>query len=398
MLTADLVRTRVRRGQLQPQWIDARAEENLSLAATIIEIVARHRGRPRRELEAELREFLGTGTSFLFHRGLAKLLQDRCTFETHAPIDPPLVREAVFRRAAEAYQDLSTLQPRTEDILAAAADELGIEAPGDSLYADLKTEQILEEFKDCTPEWLLDRYNVALVQALLLRASGLDIEIEGETPARYREIFRRIKFFRLLHEIEPAAGNKFRIRLDGPLSLFKSSQRYGLQMAQFFPVLLHCESWRLTARLVWTKGRGETEFALDSSRKLHPISPIQGQWRPEEIDWFETQFAKLKTEWQLSLDTELITLGGRGVLSPDFVFTHPSGTRIVMEVMGFWRRGSLESRLRLLRDHGPKNFILAVSRDLHVDEEEAELPGELYVFRTTPVARDVLKLLERMRV
>ena len=50
----------------------------------------------------------------------------------------------------------------------------------------------------------------------------------------------------------------------------------------------------------------------------------------------------------------------------------------------------------VLPHHGPENIILAVSKELRVDEEEvAELPVELYVFRSVPVAREVLSLLEK---
>ena len=101
----------------------------------------------------------------------------------------------------------------------------------------------------------------------------------------------------------------------------------------------------------------------------------------------------------VSTDAELLDLGEQGVLVPDFVFHHPpSGVRVYMEVFGFWRKGAVESRLRLLRKHGPKNLILALSKQLATGQEGLdEVPGEVYVFRTTPLARQVLKLLEAYR-
>jgi predicted nuclease of restriction endonuclease-like RecB superfamily len=125
---------------------------------------------------------------------------------------------------------------------------------------------------------------------------------------------------------------------------------------------------------------------------------ITGQWQPEEIAWLPEQLAKITDAWEVSTDTELVNLGGEGVLVPDFVFHHSeSGARIVMEVFGFWRKGAIESRLRLLRRHGPKNMILALSKALAAGQESLdELPGEVYVFRSAPVARQVLKLLEEI--
>ena len=52
--------------------------------------------------------------------------------------------------------------------------------------------------------------------------------------------------------------------------------------------------------------------------------------------------------------------------------------------------------MQLLEKHGPRNLILAVSKELHVDAEDVDLSGEVYLFRTLPIARDVLKLLERI--
>jgi len=240
---------------------------------------------------------------------------------------------------------------------------------------------------------------VALAQAVLLRATELEITVAGQTPARYRELFRKMKFFRLLHEIETLPAGGYRIRLDGPLSLFKSSQKYGIQMALFLPTLIHCGKWRLEATVRWGKKPRELRFQLDETRGLKPIGHSKGQWQPEELGWFEEQFAKLDSDWELSSDAELIDLGGQGVLTTDYTFTHPeSGLTVHMEILGFWRRGSVESRLELLRRHGPRNMIVAVSRELHVDEQTAtDLPGELYTFRTAPVARDVHRCLEKIR-
>ena len=59
-------------------------------------------------------------------------------------------------------------------------------------------------------------------------------------------------------------------------------------------------------------------------------------------------------------------------------------------------RGAVESRLKLLRQHGPQNLILALSKSLNVDEEALEeVPAEVYVFRSAPIAREVLKILRK---
>ena len=39
--------------------------------------------------------------------------------------------------------------------------------------------------------------------------------------------------------------------IDGPLSLFTATNKYGLQIALFLPALLHCHDFRLDAELRW---------------------------------------------------------------------------------------------------------------------------------------------------
>ena len=398
MLTADLVQTSVRRGKVVPRYLDTANTDFLALADTLIQVFKTHQGGPRHALEAELKDLLGAGTSFLLHRGLAKLLYDRCEFATTATVEPPLLRQAIFEAAAESYQGAGPREFDRGAVLdtVAARFALSPEAVEQGLYADLKEEQTLEAFKSCTAEWLLKRYNVALAQAVLLKAARLSIQLPRQKATRYRDLFRQMKFCQLLYRVEGTAVQGYRLTLDGPLSLFKSAQKYGLQMASFLPTLLHAEGWSLHADVLWGRRREELEFKLDANQGLEPHSHSRGQWQPDEIRWLEERFPKLGSNWQLSTDAELVDLGGEGVLVPDYVFEHKrSGRRVVMEIFGFWRRGAIESRLRLLKEHGPENLILALGKQLRVDDEDLEdVPGEVYVFREAPVAREVLKLLE----
>ena len=400
MLTGDLLRVRFRKGQIQLPYIDEASGEHLGVAGTLIHAFESHAGGSRQELDEELADITGAGTDFLFHRGLSKLLKDRCTFASASPVDPVELRSRIFEAAAAAYRDTDRVRVDRETVLAEAAKSAGIEAQEveRAFYADLKAAERLESFKSCSPEWLLGRYNVALAQAVLLRATELDLHVEGETPARYRDLFRKLKFFRLLHEIRQTGPGKYHIHIDGPMALFKSSQRYGLQIAQFLPAVLHCGNWRIAASVTWGARRREGEFRLTPETGLKPIGPSTGQWMPEEVAWLEERFGRLKTVWRMTAGSEIIDLGGRGVLVPDYVFTHPTaGTKVYLDFLGYWRSSAVRTRLDLLRGHGPPNLILAISDDLAVDDESSSgLPGEIYRFRRTPVARDLLGILDGM--
>ncbi len=401
MLTSDLVRVPQRGGRLRPQYVSAGDAALLELATTLVDVFERHVGKPRRELEQELKDLVGVGTSFIFQRGLAKLLLDRCEFETSSAVEPAELRRAAFRAAADVYTNPESWGFRRAEVKRSVCDELDVEddAFEHGLYADLKSEQLLQEFRRCTPEWLLKRYNVALVQAVLLRATQLVVELADVTTTRCREVFRKIKFLRLLHEIESIPSGGYRLRLDGPLSLFKSSQRYGLQMAQLLPALIHVPRWKLKAEVRWGVKRLATTLELSDADGLEPVTQLQGQYVPEEVRTFEAQFAKLESDWEMGAAAEIVDLGGQGVLIPDHAFVHtPTQTKAYMEILGFWRRSSVAPRLQLLRSHGPENMILALSKELHVEDEELEdIPGEVYVFRSMPIAREVLKNLRKFQ-
>jgi predicted nuclease of restriction endonuclease-like RecB superfamily len=398
VLTSDLLSASLRRGEVFPHYIRTDEPASLELARRLIEIFEQHRGRSRASLQEELEGYLGTGTEFLLHRGLAKLLFDRCEFDCAAEVDPAEVRRVVFEEAASAHTEASLGPFDRSAVLEKVRARLGVhtEQVETALYADLKGEQLLAKFETITSQKLLQRYNVALAQALLLRATELHVEISGQSPRRYRELFRSIKFFQLLHTTEKTAGDGYRIRLDGPLSLFASSQKYGLQMASFLPTLLNFDHWKLEAEVLWGKRRARCLFRLSPETGLVSHRNLRGQWQPEEVAWLLTQFPKLESDWDISGETELIDLGGCAVMAPDYVFTHRrTGNKVYMEIFGFWRRGSLQSRIEILRKHGPSNLLLALSRELHVGEEElADLPGDVYLFRRQPVAREVLRRLE----
>jgi len=395
VLTSDLVQVRVYRDEVRPRYLPD-DEGSLGLAAQLIEVFSAHVGQPRHELDRELADLLGTGTAFVLHRGLAKLLLDRCGFETDSPVDPESLRRDVFAAAAEHRRGEDRFDRAAVLGQVAAARDLDPDALERGLYADLKDEQVLQDWKPCTPEWLVRRYNVALAQGVLLRAHELTIRIGGLNVRKYRSLFRKIKFFQLLHRIEGTRADGYVIRLDGPMSIFQASGKYGLQMASFLPTLLHFEGWELAAELRWGARRRHHRFVLTPATGLQPLSRLTGQWQPEELAWFPEQFAKLESDWTVSTDGELVDLGGKGVLVPDFVFEHKeTGRRVFMEVFGFWNKGAVTSRLRLLKRHGPANLILALSKQLAAGHEGLEdLPGEVYVFRASPIARRVLKVLK----
>ena len=94
--------------------------------------------------------------------------------------------------------------------------------------------------------------------------------------------------------------------------------------------------------------------------------------------------------------TDVIELGREGIWVPDYRLVHRStGTDVLLEVVGFWKRASLERLLRLLPQYGPPRFALAISDRLKVDEGAAqELKGPILRFKEIPNASELVALLD----
>jgi predicted nuclease of restriction endonuclease-like RecB superfamily len=279
-------------------------------------------------------------------------------------------------------------------VLSRVADQLGAtpEAVENGLFADLKSEQRLTKFKDLTAQRLLQRYNVALAQAVLLRAHKLQVVVRGEAPPRYRHLLRRIKFHRLICEVERLTADSFRLHLDGPLSLFSATQRYGLQLALFLPTVLLCRDFEVRAEIRWGPQKKLKFLLIGPGDGLVSHDRETGCYTPPELQMFVDLFRKRITDWELHEDAELVPLDG-AFWAPDFRLRHvETGREVLLEILGFWRRSGLERHLQRLRRVNVK-FLLAVSDQLHIEEDALEsLPAGVHRFRNMPLPDEIARL------
>lgn len=405
MLTTDLVRARVVKGEVRPAYIDASDKELIDLAETLVALFAAHKGKSSGAVDDAMAELIGEDTDFLLHRGLAKLLEDRCEFATDCPVDPVELRRRVFERSVQHHpvsrEAGNPVHPTTRaEVLAAVGAELGLdlERTERALYADLSREQLLQSFEPIAPSALLHRYNLALAQAVLFRAVSLEIELAPGDPQRYRQLFRFIKFFRLLYSAKGTGSRGYTLTLDGPASLFQLGAKYGLQMAEFLPALLLCDGWSLRAELLWGKERKRLAFSLEAGSGLRTHYQDRGVYVTDEEAHFVKRFADVAKGWRLDKRPEIYDLDGRGVLVPDFVIVNErDGREALLEIVGFWRKGYLEARGALLAEHGPKNLILAVSQRLRASEDTLEsMAGACVFFKDVIPVKEIVAQCERV--
>ncbi|MBV8556928.1 MAG: DUF790 family protein [Planctomycetaceae bacterium] len=404
MLTGNLVRIKTTsKGRVVPIYLRRDDPYWLEVAESLLLIFREGVGMTRGEIEAEIVELVGEGLATLAHRGLAKVLEDRAEFEVVADIPPETVREKVFTAAAEHRRSLRAAGHRApfrrDVVLDAVARELGVEPEtiAATLFADLKDENRLLQFEDLSAQRLVDRYNVALAQAVLLRSIKVTAEVRGEKPARYRQLFRQLKFHRLLYRVEGSMEEGYIFQIDGPLSLFSATSKYGLQMALFLPALPLCADFRLDAELRWGPRRVPRSFHLEAKDGLVSHQSDVGTYVPAEVTAFLDRFRQVAPAWDVSEATEILELGREGVWVPDYRFVHKAtGIDVFVEVLGFWKRSSLDRLLRLLPRHGPPRYVLAISDRLKVDEGTlSDLPGPVLRFKEIPNAQEMAALLDR---
>jgi len=406
MLTGNLVRVKTVKQRVMPLYINRNDPHWLEAAESLLLLFREGTGMTRGQIESEIDELFGAGgKATQVYRGLAKVLEDRAEFEVVADVPPDQIREKVFTAAAEQRKELrATLKPAgqrarfdRDAILSRVAAELKLapEALASALFADLHDENRLLRFEDISAERLIDRYNVALAQAVLLRSVLVRVEIRNERPARFRQLFRRLKFHRLLYRVEGTMRDGYVFHIDGPLSLFAATTKYGLQVAVFVPALLHCEDFRLEAELRWGPRREPRSFYLDPRDGLVSHQSDTGTFVPVELTAFVERFRQVAPAWELTEATDMIELGRDGVWVPDYRAVHKAtGTDVFIEVLGFWKRSSLERLTRLLPHHGPPRYVLAISDRLKVDEEALqELNGPILRFKEIPNATELAALL-----
>jgi predicted nuclease of restriction endonuclease-like RecB superfamily len=394
MLSTKLVRVKHARNRLIPAYIDTGDLQWQSVADQLLTLFRGFQGCTRGEIEEEIAEALGDNPTQLVHQGLAKLLEDRCEFEVDSSLPPEELRERVFRLAAA--QRIAGNFNR-QAVIEATATELAItlEQVDRGLFADLKMEQRLIRFDDCTVDQLLQRYNVALVQAILLRATSVKVQVIGETPQRFRQLFRAIKFHRLICEVRDAGAGSYTLLLDGPLSLFSATQKYGVQLANFLPTLLQCKRFELSAEIRWGAQRKEKSFLLDSKQGLRSHVPDYGDYVPKELAMFAEMFRKQIADWDITAETAVVPLGNSFWI-PDFVLTERfTGKRVLLEILGFWRRTDVEKHVKRLQGELKEPFVLAVSEQFNIDEALAEFGNAaIYQFKRTPLPEEVVRAAE----
>src|SRR3989442_11981741 len=261
----------------------------------------------------------------------------------------------------------SSLEERN-GVIQTVSTKLGIspEAMERTLFSDLEDEVILREFKPLDAERLLKQYNLSVTQTLLFKS----LRVEFTASGNWKNIFRDVKRFGLIYSVERGSDG-FKVSLDGPLSLFKMTERYGTSIAKILPQIVASDSWSIRAEIL-ARSRGRVYTFEADGRELKSIilsatDALLGGGRPDQYDStaeerFARSFLSYRSGWALQREPEPL-VAGTHVLIPDFSF-EKNGAKVYLEVVGFGTSDYLERKISKLTQLAGIDMILTANQRL----------------------------------
>jgi uncharacterized protein len=403
MLTLQLLRLRTRNGAIFPLFCTK--DEELELAKKIIQEFE-HAWR-NKEKKAVLEDRIAAveesevGSDYKLVRGFYALLERRCTFKsknndndsttTSVPvIEPVHIRKAVFEESSKRGFALTELERREiADSVASKLHLSSADALLKAMWSDSEDNLILDHFHTIEPEALVGWYNLSLMQTLLFNCTKLDFYISG--GLNWKRVLRSVKRLGLMYHLQQPQQqqqeNRIICSLEGPLSLFKLTDRYGTSLAKLLPSIIFSydkkggrggssnsgSEWHLDAWIVrkTTEGRKIYEFKISKNEipelltdpyLFLPPNPTAEKEAARSLSYddyyyfdsaveekFANRFEQAETGWRLIREPDPLVLSNGGAFIPDFMF-EKYDKRVYLEIVGFWTKDYLERKLQKLAD------------------------------------------------
>jgi predicted nuclease of restriction endonuclease-like RecB superfamily len=363
---------------------------DLSAAEAVISAYAGSIGLKRWEIREKVRDLEDAYGDYRLVRGLAALVERSCTFTSKASVNPLEVRHSLFAEAAR--RGFPTSPEAREEIIRGVASALGLQPQQveESMYADLDSEEALESCPSISPIDLLKQYNLSLTQTLLFNSTEMEFTASGN----WQRIFRAIKYYGLMYMAYRRSGVTY-VKLNGSISIFKLTRRYGTALAKVIPEVVRGSPWRMEAKIL--RSNRLLTFRIDSQRHgwLFPELQAAEEYDSAVEEEFAEQFRRMGEAWALRREPEPIEAGST-IMIPDFSFTF-GGKTVYMEIVGFWTREYLRRKIEKLSEvRAP--IIVAVDEELACDRIErlkASNPNiHLIYYKGRIPVREVLAYLQ----
>jgi len=404
MLTSEHAIVNFERDRALPDRLSRKSDAHyVDLAAAMLRVYREGVGLTRRELHRHIeRLFDEEPCDARRIASFCKLLDDASTFHTDGGGKAARLRLKVFRLAAKKHPLVTEKQTKTllgelEQEEAVVKQEIAAELGmswqeiDEALYADVMQFHRLKTPPDYPDEnALLSHYNVAQTQAALYKAQSATLTANKD----FKTILRYVKLAGLLHEIRRVDETTYRIQLDGPASLLRTTSRYGVRFATLLPALLTCKDWSFTARIrtPW-KTLAILDLSPDSGLKSHLDVPPEFDSIVEEN--FAGKFGEERDGWRLVREGAILYKHQKTFV-PDFVFRHEDGREVFFEIVGFWTPEYLKAKLETLETFSDRKILLAVCENEGALEAFGGWAGRIITYKTGIKLGIVMAALETL--
>lgn len=406
MFPIELLRVQIssKKNQIKPVFIDCEKDNQSSLPSKIIKMYEDMADRKlsKSNVDENVSEVEAKNPDYKLVRAICHLLEQRCEYATH---------ECVFSNAGnndtmnaihlrrQIFEIASLLgYPVTENerknILAkvASKNNLSVNDVEMAMWNDLEKNKYLKNFDSLTSLQLVAWYNVSALQTLLLNSVKMEFSIYGGFS--WKKILRKIKQLGLMYSLSSESNygsksnaqtkrdeillkdkkeNKVICTVNGPLSIVRLTDRYGMAMAKLIPSIIFSEIWSISATILRKSisGMKKTyDFELSSADKDIPLFDASTfHFQSEQIsgpglsydnygmEYFDSniekkfmdKFLKFSTGWELVREPDPLILSNGKAFIPDFVF-EKYGVKVYLEIVGFWTEDYLKRKLEKIKD------------------------------------------------
>lgn len=432
MLPSELLRTRINRGKITPLFCtsDFGNDTDYELANKLVVFFTN--AQKEKQCKGDLLQkitLLESEYDYKLVRSFATLLERRSIFErlnsSSTIATPIMVRKKLFEESSK--QGLALSDSQRQDIIQHVATQMHISSDNikSMIWSDKDENLVLTQFDTVNPKDLIVWYNFSLFQTLLFKCTRLEFYVKG--GLYWKQVLRNVKRYGLMYNLEYHSKDDDSIKciLEGPLSLFKMTDRYGASMAKLLPSIVGTPSWEIHGSIMKKTDDGQKIYSFELSNdntqeflRSTIESVSQNSHNIENDDYVydsstEAAFARKFSQhfdqndqfgWKISREPDPLIADGKAMI-PDFLFER-FGRKVYFEIVGFWTKEYLErkaAKLKILFDDNKKNknikpvdLLVAINSELSCSQIETISKDRIFTFKKNVSIKPILEHLKNI--
>ena len=238
-------------------------EENSDYCTSIIGLFSSSRGKTRGEIEEELKTMELKVQNPKILRGLALIMFRASEFRKPSPLDSEAVRKAIFSIAKNPVVSPEERKAVLESVASSMSSI--VQDVDEAIYGDKESNMVLLSPFNVSPDVLAKRFNEEQIETVIMKS----LWVEVATKTHTNDFIRNLRTKGLLYE-ERVEEDRHIIRVNGPVSIFERSERYGIKLALFVRYVLSQDDWEINSSISLKSNAGrkkKDDFAyhLDES-------------------------------------------------------------------------------------------------------------------------------------